>query len=74
AWISNITRKEDTATAIGTFAGFQSICALLASTITGMIWYNFGATMAFVLIAAVTLLVVFYFLMLPGAPLKKSGP
>jgi MFS family permease len=26
AWISNITDKKDTATAIGTFSGFQSIC------------------------------------------------
>lgn len=34
AWISNITDKKDTATAMGTFSGFQSICILLASSLT----------------------------------------
>ena len=32
AWISNITDKKDTATAIGTFSGLQSICAMIASS------------------------------------------
>ena len=29
AWISNISNKADTATAIGTYTGFQSICTML---------------------------------------------
>lgn len=62
AWISNITHKNDTATAIGTFAGFQSICTMLASSLTGLIWFKFGATVAFTLTASVTLLVFVYFL------------
>ena len=37
AWISNITDKKDTATAIGTYAGFQSICTMLASSFAGLI-------------------------------------
>lgn len=60
AWISNIISKNDTATAIGTFAGLQSVCALIASSLTGLIWFVFGATTAFVLTAAVTLLVCIY--------------
>ena len=34
AWISNITDKKDTATAIGTFSGLQSICTMLATSTT----------------------------------------
>jgi len=65
AWISNITDKRDTATAIGTFTGLQSICAMLASSITGLIWYSMGATVAFMLTAGVTVIVIIYFLTVP---------
>lgn len=61
AWISNITSATETATAIGTYTGFQSICALLASSLTGWIWFQFGAGMAFGITAASTLLLVLYF-------------
>ena len=37
AWISNITNKKDTATAIGTYTGFQSVCTLTASALAGWI-------------------------------------
>lgn len=62
AWISNVVAKEDTATAIGSFAGFQSICALAASSLTGLIWYSFGVQAAFYCTAFVTILVTLYFL------------
>lgn len=62
AWISNISKKEDTATAIGTYAGFQSICAMLASSIAGLIWYRYGAAFTFALTGFVAILVVIYFL------------
>ena len=62
ALISNITDKKDTATAIGSFSGLQSICALLASTFTGIIWYTFGAEAAFITTAGATLLVIIYFI------------
>jgi len=68
AWISNITDKKDTATAIGTYTGFQSICTMLASSITGLIWFKFGATSAFILTATVTLIVVVYFLFVIPKP------
>lgn len=66
AWISNISDKKDTATAIGTYSGFQSICTLMASTFTGLIWYNFGSAVTFILIAGITILILFYFLTVPG--------
>lgn len=62
AWISNITDKKDTATAIGTFTGLQSICTMLASSLTGIIWFHFGSTTAFIITATATLFVIIYFL------------
>ncbi len=70
AWISNITDKKDTATAIGTFSGLQSIGAMLASSLTGIIWFQFGATAAFLLTAIVTLLVAAYLLL--GIPKPEN--
>jgi MFS family permease len=60
AWISNIVDKNETATAIGTYTGFQSIAGLLASSISGLLWYNFGAAATFLITAAITLLVIIY--------------
>ena len=60
AWISNISAKEDTATAIGTYSAFQSICTMLASSIAGLIWYKFGSQTTFILSAAIAFAVVIY--------------
>lgn len=65
AWISNITDKKNLATAIGTFTGLQSICSLLASSLTGLIWFQFGAVAAFLMTGTMTVLVVIYFLFVP---------
>ena len=62
AWISNITGKEDTATAIGTFSGFQSICTMLASSFTGWIWFRSGAESAFWITAIIASAVILYLL------------
>ncbi len=61
ALISNITDKKDTATAIGTFLGFQSIFTMLASSLAGLIWYQFGASVTFLITAFATLLIISYF-------------
>ncbi|MBK8610869.1 MAG: MFS transporter [Chitinophagaceae bacterium] len=60
AWISNIVHKSETATAIGTYSGFQSICAFIASSLCGLLWYHFGAPFTFILTAGVTVLVIIY--------------
>lgn len=62
AWISNISDKKDIATAIGFYAGFQSICALLASSIAGFVWFKFGAEATFLLTASVSFFLLIYFL------------
>ncbi|WP_255350538.1 MFS transporter [Flavobacterium sp. AED] len=61
AWISNISDKKDTATAIGTYSGFQSICTLIASSLAGLIWYQFGANATFMITGIMTVLVIIYF-------------
>lgn len=63
AWISNIIDKADTATAIGTYTGFQSLCTMLASSLTGWLWFQFGAGTAFWITSMVTVLVLLYFLL-----------
>jgi len=60
AWISNIVDPSQTATAIGTYTGFQSIATLLASSICGLLWYNFGGLATFLITAATTLTVIIY--------------
>lgn len=68
AWISNITAKEDTATAIGTFSGFQSICTMIASSLAGYIWYAYGAPVTFLITAVMTVLVILYFTLFVKEP------
>ncbi len=62
AWISNISDKKDTATAIGTYTAFQSVFTLIASSLAGLIWFQFGANATFLITGAATLIVVFYFM------------
>lgn len=62
ALVTNIADKKDTATAIGTFTAFGSIAALIASTLAGILWYQFGARTVFVFSAVGALLVIVYFL------------
>jgi MFS family permease len=65
AWITNIAEKHDKATAIGTFTSFQSVCTMLASSLTGVIWYKYGSSIALTTTAIATILCVVYFFMLP---------
>jgi len=60
AWITKLVDKDRVATAIGTYTGFQSIASLLASSIAVFLWFYFGAPVAFISSAIITLLVVIY--------------
>ena len=53
AWITTICNKQEKATAIGTFAAFQSIAAMLASVIAGIIGSIWGLPVVFILSAIV---------------------
>ncbi len=73
AWISNMAAKEDTATAIGFYSGFQSIAMLLASSLTGLIWYSFGPAYAFMTTAIVAVGVMIYFLLLKSPAVVSTS-
>lgn len=73
AWISNICDKKDTATAIGTFTAFQSLCTMMASSLTGLIWYILGSDSAFILTAIATCCVIIYLLFFIPNGVKKSS-
>ena len=64
AWISSIVKATNTATAIGTFTAFQSIAALVASSVAGIIWFSLGSTLLFVITGLFSLLIVIYFIQL----------
>jgi MFS family permease len=63
AWISKIADKTETATALGSYSGLQSICTLIASSTTGFLWWHFGPMVTFIVTAVVTLIVVVYMLL-----------
>ncbi|PZF71627.1 MFS transporter [Taibaiella soli] len=73
AWISNITSKQDTATAIGTYSGFQSICTLLASSLAGLLWFEFGAKTTFLVSASAVVLVIIYIAFIPFQKFQLSA-
>lgn len=60
AWITNIAHNQNTATAVGFYTSCQSICALLASALAGLIWTAFGSTATFVITAIAGVLTVIY--------------
>lgn len=62
AWITNICAKEDTATAIGTFTAFQSICTMMASSLAGLLWYIYGSKWLFLISAIATVIAGLYIL------------
>jgi len=62
AWISTVVNPRDKASAIGTFSGLASICSLFASSICGLIWFYSNSMFAFLISAAVALLVAVYLL------------
>lgn len=64
AWIAMMVPQQDTATAIGTYHGFQSLAALVASSLAGWLWLGLGVGWMFGLSAAVAALLIGYFLRL----------
>lgn len=63
AWISNISDQKDTATAIGTYAGLQSICTMIASSLAGLMWYKFGANTTFLITGIATIGIILHFIL-----------
>ncbi|ELR70551.1 hypothetical protein C900_03532 [Fulvivirga imtechensis AK7] len=62
AWISNTCKKEDMATAIGTYEAFRSIATLLASSLAGLIWFYVSPKATFITTAVAVSLLIIYFI------------
>lgn len=62
AWISNISDKKDTATAIGTYNAFHSVATLCASSIAGLIAFFYSIGTSFYVTALATVFVILYLL------------
>jgi len=60
ALISNMAAQTDTATAIGFYNSFASICALLASSLAGILWYTIGPKAMFMISGIGVFAVSFY--------------
>ena len=61
AWITNIAHHQNTATALGFYTSWQSICSLAASIIAGFVWNMWGSFTAFIFTAVLTVVIIFYF-------------
>jgi MFS family permease len=63
AWISKNCSKEERGTALGFYKSMSSICLLMASTITGLIWMRFSPHIALLYSTTGAVAVAFYFLL-----------
>lgn len=70
AWITNISRKTETATAIGSFTALNSVLTMLASIIAGLTWAYAGPKYTFLISAIATILISIYFIV--GVPYLKT--
>jgi MFS family permease len=60
AWLSNIAKKEETATAIGFFNSFQSVATLIASVMAGILWNAINPVAPFILASLVAIVVAVF--------------
>jgi MFS family permease len=72
ALITNLSRKSDTATAIGFFSSFSSIFSLISSSLGGFIWFNYSSKAMFLFSAMGVVLVSLYFLFTFSKRLNRS--
>ncbi len=72
AWISNLCKAEDTATAIGTLTAFSSIATLIASLIAAIVWQLTTPSTTFFVAASGGVLSLLYFLFVP-APISSES-
>jgi MFS family permease len=73
AWVTNICDKKHSATAIGTYTAFQSVAALIASSMAGAIWY-FSGSSSTLLLTAIASVGVFVFVSLKVRGGKVLNP
>ena len=63
ALLSNLADSSETATAIGFYNSAASICALLSSSLAGVLWFTMGSRAMFLVSGIGVLAVVFYLIL-----------
>ena len=72
ALISNISTQSTTATAIGFYTSFASIFTMLASSLAGFIWFEYGMKTMFIISGMGVLLVAIYLMVINSLVLKHE--
>lgn len=67
AWITNLCKKEDTATAVGTFTALASLATMLASFCAGLVWKFTTPANTFYLASAGAAVAVLYLAAAPDS-------
>ncbi len=63
AWLSNLAKQDEMATAFGFYNGWQSICTLVASSLAGLLWNVIDPKAPFLFTASATVLIIGYMLL-----------
>jgi MFS family permease len=61
AWITNICKKEESATAIGAYTALNSVFTMIASSFAGLVWFLFGAKITFLITGFAVIIIILYF-------------
>lgn len=72
AWITNICKKEESATAIGAFTALNSVFTMIASSFAGLVWVLFGAKITFLITGFAVLIIILYFSVIIKYKLSKN--
>lgn len=68
AWVASLCKKEEVGTGIGLFVALQSIALMIASALAGLLWTYYGAAVAFMLTAMMSVLVFVFILIFVNKP------
>lgn len=60
AWVASLCKTDQVGTAMGLFVALQSIALMIASALAGLLWSIYGASVAFMLTAIMSVLVFVY--------------
>jgi len=60
AWITNMAAPSQTATAIGFYTSFQSVCTLAASLLAGLLWTYTGSKTTFIFSSILTVIITLF--------------
>lgn len=72
AWLSRTIAPAHKAQGLGLYAGMQSVCALIASSVTGVVWHYAGLSTALIITGVAALLAAVYLINAPEHPVAEA--